>query len=37
MKALITGAYSGIGRDISKELEKRGYDLLSYHNQFVKI
>ena len=29
MIALVTGASSGIGRDIAKELAKKGYDIIA--------
>ena len=37
MKALITGASSGIGRDIAKELSKRGYDLVLVARDLEKL
>ena len=37
MKALITGASSGIGRDIAKELSKKGYDLVLVARNLEKL
>lgn len=37
MKALITGASSGIGRDIARQLGKKGYDLVLVSRDFEKL
>ena len=37
MRALITGAYSGIGRDIAINLSKKGYDLILVARDLEKL
>lgn len=37
MKALITGASSGIGRDMARELSKKGYDLILVARDLEKL
>ena len=37
MKALITGASSGIGRDIAINLSKKGYDLILVARDLEKL
>ena len=37
MKALITGASSGIGRDMARELSKKGYELILVARDLEKL
>lgn len=37
MVALVTGASSGIGRDIARELHRRGYDLILHGRDFKRL
>ena len=37
MRALITGASSGIGRDIARELNKKGYELILVARDLEKL